>query len=143
MCSILKLLTALPASAALADTAPILNATVMVTVLRADGTFMIELQLQDDGLHDDGDPGDGAYGSVFTPTLPGAYLIKTRQLAWITLDACSNGPRTDSTRSATCLRTSKKQALWPSPPFLRSSACPTQWKKYSLIIIGPDNELPG
>ena len=154
-----ELLTALPASAALADTAPILNATVTATVLRADGTFMIELQLQDDGLHDDGDPGDGAYGSVFTPTLPGAYLIKYTATG---LDNAGRSfkrhaqvaftiPRTaayiyaerDLPENFTGYQALLAESSIPLVGVSTQAITPTQWKKYSLIIIGPDNVLPG
>jgi hypothetical protein len=154
-----ELLTALPASAVLADNAPILNATVTATVLRADGAFMAELQLQDDGLHDDGDPGDGAYGSVFTPTLPGAYLIKYAATgldnAGRTFErhaqAAFTIPRTatyvytghDLPEYFTAYRALLAESSIPLVGVPAQAITSTQWKKYSLIVIGPENVLPG
>jgi len=154
-----ELLVALPASTVLADNAPILNATVTATVVRADGTFITQLQLKDDGLHNDGNPGDGAYGSVFTPTLAGAYLIKyaatgqdnsgrsfkryaqvaftiPRAVAYIYAEH-------DIPENFTAYQALLGESAIPLVGVPTHAITTTQWKKYALIIVGPDNVLPG
>lgn len=154
-----ELLTGLPASAVLADTGPILNAIVTATVLRADGTFVTQLQLSDDGAHNDGAPGDGAYGSVFTPTLPGAYVIKYTATG---LDNASHSferyaqvafaiPRTaayiytehDLPDNFSAYQALLAESSIPLAGVPAQAITATQWKKYSVILIGPDNVPPG
>ena len=154
-----ELLAGLPASAILADNTPILNAAITATVLRSDGTFVAQLQLSDDGTHDDGAPDDGAYGSVFTPTLPGAYLIKYTATGFDNLGRSFERHAQVAfviPRAATYIYAERDlpENFIAYQALLAESSIPlvsvptqaitsTQWKKYSLIIIGPDNVLPG
>ncbi|MCL5998934.1 MAG: alpha/beta fold hydrolase [Chloroflexi bacterium] len=78
-----------------AVTTPLLGADVSAQLVRPDGTVSL-LTLLDDGLHGDGAPGDGVYGSPFTPAVPGAYnaaihasfvsagLLRSRSAIWVT-----------------------------------------------------------
>jgi len=153
-----ELLNGLPASAVLADGAPILNAAITATVLQADGILVKQLHLRDDGTHADGAANDGAYGNVFTPTLPGAYLIKYKatgldnlgrsferhaQVAFVIPRAAAYlYTERDLPENFTAYQALLVESTIPLVGVPPHAITATNWNKYSLMIVAPDSALP-
>lgn len=139
----------------LADQAPVLDAQVVVDVLRPNGQPGAPITLLDDGAHGDGAADDGIYGGSITPTIPGTYLLKARaqgndneghpfyrhaqgsltyerRIAYVHTDGADPQPYLD-------LRTLLAEVNLPLEAVPMSEVAAINWpREYELIIVASD-----
>ncbi|NOZ28107.1 MAG: VWA domain-containing protein [Chloroflexi bacterium] len=144
----------IPILVVLTDRKPIIGAEVTALVQGPDADLIEVLRLYDDGAHGDGKPKDGVYGNLFTQAQqPGAYVVKAAARG-----VNNQGERFERYRTGSFYVRPRAAYIWREDlatakaykQLLESDAFvvdlipqgdaifKTLWRRYSLIVIGPD-----
>ncbi len=144
---------AIPVLVYLGDTKPILGAEVWAFVQGPNSDLVQSLQLFDDGRHEDGRPGDGVYGNLFTRTyLPGPYFVKATGWGVNHSNESFIRHRTGSFRilpnaayiwlddlpTADDYRQLLEASGFHVDLIPLANVPTTNWSRYSLAVIGPE-----
>ncbi|HEY66199.1 MAG TPA: VWA domain-containing protein [Caldilineae bacterium] len=144
----------IPILVVLADRKPITGAEVTALVQGPDADLVEVLQLYDDGAHQDGKPNDGVYGNLFNRAeQAGTYVVKA-----VARGVNNQGepfmryrtgsfyvrPRVAYIWREDLTTAQAYQGLLESDAFVvdliqqGDDIFKTPWRRYSLIVIGPD-----